>query len=297
MRDDGPRRLKHDPGAPPELSRALDALRKGSDEAPRLERVGAKLGALLDAPAPVVSSAGGAAYKAPVLKLIFGGLLLLAPLAWLMRGGEDASTQESARPSAGVLTPPSVATVAPAAPQPAAMPADALAQEAAPALQPALREESQERHASRSAAPERMRRPSSETRQVAAEPSQPPASAEPVEAPQLEQAPTAAPEESETSDSDEAAATAKSPAAKPTPSEAQLLMAARKAMPDDAERALRLLSQHQQHYADGVFVPEREVLAIEALRSLGRSAEASARLQQFKAQYPGSFHLRRLQRP
>jgi hypothetical protein len=49
-------------------------------------------------------------------------------------------------------------------------------------------------------------------------------------------------------------------------------------------------------FADGLFVPEREVLSIEALRSLGRSAEAISRLQQFKAQYPNSFHLRRLQR-
>lgn len=295
MRDDAPRRLKHDPSAPPALSRALDALHKGSDDGARLERVGAKLGALLDAPPPVVSSVGAAAYKAPVLKLILGGLLLLAPLAWWMRGEVAGKPREDApvQPRSAQSAQPSVATIPPVTPQPAVTRADAPAREMA---EPALYDESGERQASRGAAPARVRRQTIEARQIAAEPSAQPAPAELAEAPQREQEPAAIDEPEEPS-VEEIAAAAKAQAAEPTPSEAQLLMAARKAMPDDAEQALRLLSQHQQHYADGVFVPEREVLAIEALRSLGRAAEASSRLRQFKAQYPGSFHLRRLQRP
>jgi hypothetical protein len=41
-------------------------------------------------------------------------------------------------------------------------------------------------------------------------------------------------------------------------------------------------------------VPEREVLAIEALRKLGRKNDAGERLHKFETRYPGSIHLKRL---
>jgi len=295
MRDDAPRRLKHDPGAPPALSRALDALRKGGDDRARLERVGARLGELLDAPPPIATSAGAAAYKGTVLKLIVGGLLLLAPLAWLMRGEESTKPVKpqptelaQAQPRIGAPEPPKIAS-APSAVLPA------VAREQTPS---ALLGERAERKTSNVVAA-RARRAPTATRQIADAPSERSAT-DVAETPELDQGPVAAQEQQEpAAPKPEKAVAAVKPAATdtlPMPSEAQLLLAARKAMPDEPERALRLLSQHQKRFADGLFVPEREVLSIEALRSLGRSAEANVRLQQFKAQYPDSFHLRRLQR-
>jgi hypothetical protein len=79
-------------------------------------------------------------------------------------------------------------------------------------------------------------------------------------------------------------------------SESALLFEARKAMAHDAAGSLRLLNEHAQRYPKGALVPEREVLAIEALRALGRTAEADARLASFEARYPDSLHLSRLRR-
>jgi hypothetical protein len=81
-----------------------------------------------------------------------------------------------------------------------------------------------------------------------------------------------------------------------TASESELLFGARKALPGDAELALRLLTEHAARFPKGQLVPEREVLAIESLRSLGRTQEAEARLQRFQARYPNSLHLQRLKR-
>jgi hypothetical protein len=61
--------------------------------------------------------------------------------------------------------------------------------------------------------------------------------------------------------------------------------------------ALRLLDQHAARFPEGLLAPEREVLRIEALRRLGRTAEAEQRLRAFQARYPDSIHLRRLQTP
>jgi TolA-binding protein len=78
------------------------------------------------------------------------------------------------------------------------------------------------------------------------------------------------------------------------PTEAELLFQARKALTSDAALALRTVTEHEVRYPKGRLTPEREVLAIEALRQLGRTAEAEARLQRFEARYPKSLHLKRL---
>jgi hypothetical protein len=80
----------------------------------------------------------------------------------------------------------------------------------------------------------------------------------------------------------------------PRVSEAELLLKARQALKREPELALRLASEHQAQYANGRLTPEREVLAIEALRNLGRKAEADERLHKFEARYPESIHLKRL---
>ena len=101
MDEEDPIRLKQGPGAPPSLVRALEALRKGSDETARLERVAAKLGPLLDAPPPSMpakQSAGSASYKFTALKLIVAGLVLLAPVLWMMRRDGSAKPQKDQAP-------------------------------------------------------------------------------------------------------------------------------------------------------------------------------------------------------
>jgi hypothetical protein len=80
----------------------------------------------------------------------------------------------------------------------------------------------------------------------------------------------------------------------PRASEAELLLKARQALKRDPELALQLASEHQTQYANGRLTPEREVLAIEALRNLGRKQEADQRLHKFEARYPSSIHLERL---
>jgi hypothetical protein len=59
--------------------------------------------------------------------------------------------------------------------------------------------------------------------------------------------------------------------------------------------ALALLAEHEQRYASGVLVQERELLRIEAERALGRSDSAAARAQAFIARFPRSPQRARLQ--
>lgn len=55
--------------------------------------------------------------------------------------------------------------------------------------------------------------------------------------------------------------------------------------------ALEALDSHAGQFAAGALVQEREVLAIDALVSLGRLDEARARANRFRAAYPASTHL------
>jgi hypothetical protein len=85
---------------------------------------------------------------------------------------------------------------------------------------------------------------------------------------------------------------------KPTPpaqpSEAELLEQARAAMKGDPARALQRANEHAARFPGGVLVQEREVIAIQALRKLGRSAEAERRAQAFAKAFPGSAFARKL---
>ena len=76
------------------------------------------------------------------------------------------------------------------------------------------------------------------------------------------------------------------------PSEAALLERARRALATDPEGALTLTNQDAALYPHGVLVQEREVIAIEALRRLNRSAEADRRAAAFGRAFPGSAHQR-----
>jgi hypothetical protein len=79
------------------------------------------------------------------------------------------------------------------------------------------------------------------------------------------------------------------PAREP-PSEASLLLEARSALAQDAARALRITQEHARLYPSGVLAQEREVIAIEALRRLGRMDVAQKRSAEFDKRYPGSVH-------
>jgi hypothetical protein len=81
------------------------------------------------------------------------------------------------------------------------------------------------------------------------------------------------------------------------PTEADLLEQARAALKaGDSARALQRVNEHARRYPRGVLVQEREVLAIQALRRLGRDVEAERRADAFSKAYPGSAFQRKLQR-
>jgi len=85
---------------------------------------------------------------------------------------------------------------------------------------------------------------------------------------------------------------------KPAPpaqlSEAELLEQARSALKSDPARALARANEHRRRFPGGVLVQEREVLAIQALRQLGRTAEADSRAAAFEKAFPGSAFQRKL---
>jgi hypothetical protein len=74
--------------------------------------------------------------------------------------------------------------------------------------------------------------------------------------------------------------------------ELALLLEARKQFHTDPSAVLRLTAEHARRFPDGALAPEREVLAIEALRALGRNGQADERLRRFRASYPDSLHTR-----
>lgn len=78
--------------------------------------------------------------------------------------------------------------------------------------------------------------------------------------------------------------------------ETALLGRAHQALASDPARALSLTAQHQREYPSGVLRQESDLIAIEALQALGRHAEARASAASFRARYPSSAHLRRLDR-
>lgn len=78
-------------------------------------------------------------------------------------------------------------------------------------------------------------------------------------------------------------------------SEISLLHRAQQAVPRNPSEALALSELHAQQFPNGVFVQEREVIAIDSMLRLGRVAEARTRARAFNDRYPGSAHARRVQ--
>jgi hypothetical protein len=87
-----------------------------------------------------------------------------------------------------------------------------------------------------------------------------------------------------------------SPSTPEATAEAALLEQARAALRGDPANALALAERHRRRFPHGALGQEREVIAIEALKRLGREAAASARAAAFERRYRGSVHRPRLER-
>ncbi|MDB4988619.1 MAG: hypothetical protein JWN04_3797, partial [Myxococcaceae bacterium] len=87
--EDGPPRLKTSADAPPELQRALHALRTGDEGSPHLSRVAGRLGRLLDAPpggpAPASTFLRTARRKLLATRFVVGSFAIGVTAAWLSR--------------------------------------------------------------------------------------------------------------------------------------------------------------------------------------------------------------------
>lgn len=84
------------------------------------------------------------------------------------------------------------------------------------------------------------------------------------------------------------------PSSKPVTleSESALLERARRELNGNPSRALALANEHARRFPRGMLSQEREVIAIAALRHLGRSTEADQRAARFDRSYPNSAHQR-----
>ena len=78
-------------------------------------------------------------------------------------------------------------------------------------------------------------------------------------------------------------------------SEVDYLRRAHAAVASSPAQALALAEAHAQRYPGGKLGQEREVIAIGALLSLGRKAEARARAAAFVRRFPDSAHRRRVE--
>jgi hypothetical protein len=94
----------------------------------------------------------------------------------------------------------------------------------------------------------------------------------------------------------EAPASAPSSGADPTAERALLDVARAARGRGEPQAALDALNQHQKRYAWGVFREEREALAIQSLRDLGRLDEAQRRARAFRTRYPKSLFLTSVER-
>jgi len=76
--------------------------------------------------------------------------------------------------------------------------------------------------------------------------------------------------------------------------ELALLGRAQALLDHDPNGALTVLGEHARDYARGLFIEEREVLALEAESKLGHKALARARAERFMERFPRSAHARRV---
>jgi hypothetical protein len=109
--------------------------------------------------------------------------------------------------------------------------------------------------------------------------------------------PTATPPPSTTIDLDDVAVAARprasgSASVASAPSEVALLDQARASLVSNPSSALALTEEHRRRFPKGALSQEREVIAIEALKKLGRGSEAKKRGDTFSAENPDTIHRR-----
>jgi hypothetical protein len=283
--------LKTTPEASPELARALEALRESHESDPaRIARVEQKLGPLLDAvpPAATVHWLTHLSFNSVTGKLLATALLAVVGAGWALFAAprevahvEAGANARERDPNAAVERAVAVSDElrieqqgAPIPEEPATFPSS-----------PARNTKASKTGAARPPDKKSLLRSLKTTDDRQGEDESRVDS--PTSEPQI-----AAPVVSELPDN------AQRPAPPPQPptlqSEASLVLSARRQLRTDASRALVSLDQHASLYPQGLLAPEREVLAIEALRKVGRNTEAEQRLVRFRAQYPDSPHLRPL---
>jgi hypothetical protein len=299
MTDDDPVPLKAGGEATPELVRALYALGRSDPDMARLARVAKKLGAAIaDAPPP--GSLNGVRKLIGTKTLLTALVIGVAALSWL--GYQFAGHRLR---STGGAPPPSAAETSSADTGPESNIQDEVVtgrkpEQFANTIAPVdARASAATRRGPRHAVPTQPgNTPRSQSAQTPANPALAPADTSTLSRPDTGAA--AAP-------SEPVAATENKPAEQPKPapaheasvaqrSEVELLFDARKFMAAaQPAAALHLLDEHATRFPNGQLGPERDVLMIEALRKLGRTAEANKRLHQFETRYPNSIHLRRLQ--
>lgn len=299
MTDENPVPLKAGVEATPELVRALHALGRRDPDVARLARVAEKLGAALaDLPPP--GSSNGFRRLIGTKTLITAIVVGIATLSWFGYhfAGRRVPAPQNAPP------PPSATEASSADPPPNPRAEVALNRDSrdhfANTLPPAAAGPTDAAHASVATTRRSLRRavPPLQPSTAAPLPPPPPTVSSPaasaVAAAGAPSAPVAsdAVEKPSPEPSQRGLAHA---ASAPQRSELELLLDARKAMPAQPAAALRLLDEHATRFPRGLLGPEREVLTIEALRKLGRTAEATNRLRHFESRYPKSIHLRRLQ--
>ena len=78
-------------------------------------------------------------------------------------------------------------------------------------------------------------------------------------------------------------------------SELGLIEQADAALDSAPRKALSVLRLHERYFPSGVLAQERELMAIKALLDVGESPEAHRRAERFRASFPHSPHLRRIE--
>lgn len=78
--------------------------------------------------------------------------------------------------------------------------------------------------------------------------------------------------------------------------EAGMLQSASAVLASDPREALSRLDRHEQEFPRGQLAAEREFLAVDALRALGRTSEARARAEALVARFPASPYAARTRR-
>ncbi|MFM2416914.1 MAG: hypothetical protein RL385_1637 [Pseudomonadota bacterium] len=298
--------LKGDGNTPNDLKRVLQVLSRQDEGSARIARVAERLGPLLDAGLPIAAGRPlllrFTAHIPKVLRIVLAGSAVTAALWFTRQGLRQVPSVEPAAVLSPAIAVPSPTDIVAARSSPVADAPRAEVPLPAAGLSAAGDAVRVQCETPRDSAPLKASARRERRRKAPAQVSSGIDYALVASAPVAATAPAAtadAPSPSPPSPGTSASLDsepAQIPPPPRAPSEAALLVEARSKLGAFPAEALAVLDQHAQRFATGMLAPEREVMAIEALRALGRMAEADQRTQAFRQKYPDSLHLRRLDR-